>query len=308
LKRYETLFIVQSELSSDDITAIIDRYSKIITDMKGTILKVERWGKRKLAYLIRKQSRGFYILIDFAGKREIVAELERILKFDDKVLKYMSVKLADSIVTTPMISLLTKLENAAGGVVITASHNPAKWNGFKIKGEFGGPAHPEMIAVVEKELARVMKRKRIPPGKLSFAQLVAKKKIVPISMRQRYLDDLATKIDIGRIKAAGTRILYDVMHGAGQSAIHSLLPGVTLLHETFNPSFGGVNPEPLAHNLSELIERMKGGQYDLGMATDGDADRIGAVDEKGNFVDSHRVFSILPRSVPSTPATSTFAK
>jgi phosphomannomutase len=122
---------------------------------------------------------------------------------------------------------------------------------------------------------------------------VAKKKIVPISMRQRYLDDLATKIDIGRIKAAGTRILYDVMHGAGQSAIHSLLPGVTLLHETFNPSFGGVNPEPLAHNLSELIERMKGGQYDLGMATDGDADRIGAVDEKGNFVDSHRVFSIL---------------
>jgi len=97
LKRYETLFIVQSELSSEDITAIIDRYSKIITDMKGTVLKVERWGKRKLAYLIRKQARGFYILIDFAGRREIVAEVERILKFDDKVLKYMSVKLADSI-------------------------------------------------------------------------------------------------------------------------------------------------------------------------------------------------------------------
>ena len=97
MKRYETLFIVQSELSSEDITAIIDRYSKIITDMKGTVLKVERWGKRKLAYLIRKQARGFYILIDFAGRREIVAEVERILKFDDKVLKYMSVKLADSI-------------------------------------------------------------------------------------------------------------------------------------------------------------------------------------------------------------------
>ena len=97
MKRYETLFIVQSELSSEEITAIIDRYSKIITDMKGTVLKVERWGKRKLAYLIRKQARGFYILIDFAGRREIVAEVERILKFDDKVLKYMSVKLSDSI-------------------------------------------------------------------------------------------------------------------------------------------------------------------------------------------------------------------
>jgi phosphomannomutase len=205
----------------------------------------------------------------------------------------ITVKLADSIVTTPMISLLTKLENAAGGVVITASHNPAKWNGFKIKGEFGGPAHPEMIAVVEKELARVMKRKRIPPGKFTAQQLIAKKKIVPISMRQRYLDDLATKIDIGRIKATGTRILYDVMYGAGQSAIHSLLPDVTLMHETFNPSFAGVNPEPLAHNLGELIQQMKTGKYDLGMATDGDADRIGAVDELGNFVDSHRVFSLL---------------
>jgi phosphomannomutase len=138
-----------------------------------------------------------------------------------------------------------------------------------------------------------MKRKRIPPGKFTFAQLVAKKKIVPISMRQRYLDDLATKIDIGKIQAAGSRILYDVMYGAAQSSIHSLLPGVTLMHEIFNPSFAGVNPEPLAQNLGELIGRMKEGRYDIGIATDGDADRIGAVDEKGNFVDSHRVFSLL---------------
>lgn len=112
MKRYETLFIVQSELSSDDITAIIDRYSKIITDMKGTILKVERWGKRKLAYLIRKQSRGFYILIDFAGKREIVAEVERILKFDDKVLKYMSVKLADGITAEEIEKVLAGAQKA----------------------------------------------------------------------------------------------------------------------------------------------------------------------------------------------------
>jgi phosphomannomutase len=205
----------------------------------------------------------------------------------------ITVKLADSIVTTPMISLLTRMENAAGGVVITASHNPAKWNGFKIKGDFGGPAHPEMIAAVEKQLARVMQRKRIPPGTYTYAQLVAKKKIVPISMRQRYLDDLTTKIDIQKIKAAHTRILYDVMYGAAQSALSSLLPDVAMIHETFNPSFNGVNPEPLAHNLGELIQRMKAGGFDLGMATDGDADRIGAVDERGNFVDSHRIFSLL---------------
>jgi phosphomannomutase len=83
------------------------------------------------------------------------------------------------------------------------------------------------------------------------------------------------------------------MYGAAQSSVHSLLPGVTLMHETFNPSFAGVNPEPLAHNLEELIRGMKSGQYDIGIATDGDADRIGAVDEQGNFVDSHRVFSLL---------------
>jgi len=203
------------------------------------------------------------------------------------------VKLADSIVTTPMISLMTKMEQAAGGVVITASHNPPKYNGFKIKGDFGGPAHPEMIARVEKELARVMKLKNVPRGKHTFTQLVDKGKIVPISMKQRYMKDLATKIDVPRIKAAGIRILYDAMYGAGQNALRDLLPDVTMMHETFNPSFEGVNPEPLAHNLTELSRRVKDEGFHIGIATDGDADRFGAVDEKGNFVDSHRIFALL---------------
>jgi phosphomannomutase len=205
----------------------------------------------------------------------------------------ITVKLADSIVTTPMISLMTKMEKAAGGVVITASHNPSKYNGFKIKGDFGGPAHPEMIAKVEKELARVMKLKNIPQGKLAYPELVAKRKIQPIGMKKRYLDDLATKIDLPRIKAAGIRILYDVMYGAGQTALRDLLPDVAMMHETFNPSFAGVNPEPLAQNLGELMRRVKEERFHIGIATDGDADRIGAVDEQGNFVDSHRIFSLL---------------
>jgi small subunit ribosomal protein S6 len=127
LKRYETIFIVQSELSSEEITAIIDRYSKIITDMKGTVLKVERWGKRKLAYLIRKQARGFYILIDFAGRREIVAEVERILKFDDKVLKYMSVKIADSITAEEIEKELAgplKAETPPAAIIPAESSTP----------------------------------------------------------------------------------------------------------------------------------------------------------------------------------------
>lgn len=205
----------------------------------------------------------------------------------------IKVKLADSIVSTPMISLLTKLDNAAGGIVITASHNPPKYNGFKIKGDFGGPAHPEMITKVEKELAKVLKMKKLPPLKQSYGQLVSKGKIVPISMRQRYLDDLATKIDLNLIRRSGIRILYDVMHGAGQGVLDQVLPDVRQIHETFNPSFGGINPEPLAQNLTELSRMVKSGGYHIGIATDGDADRIGAVDENGEFVDSHRIFCLL---------------
>jgi phosphomannomutase len=219
-------------------------------------------------------------------------------EFAEKVAEVMAntgilVKLADSLVSTPMISLLTKLENAAGGIVITASHNPAKWNGFKIKGDYGGPAHPEMITKVEKELAKVLKLKRIPAGKMTLAELQAKKKVVPISMRQRYLDDLALKIDLGKIRSSGVKILYDAMHGAGQGVLPQVVAGVTQMRSDYNPSFGGANPEPLAQNLQELMRRVKEEHFDIGIATDGDADRIGAVDEKGEFVDSHRIFALL---------------
>jgi small subunit ribosomal protein S6 len=91
LKRYETLFIVQIDLPADEINSIIERYKAIVTSLKGTIIKVEKWGKRKLAYEIRKQSNGYYILIDFAGKSAIIDELERNFKIDDKVLKFMTI-------------------------------------------------------------------------------------------------------------------------------------------------------------------------------------------------------------------------
>jgi len=203
------------------------------------------------------------------------------------------IKLADGIVSTPMVSLLTLREGAAGGIVITASHNPARYNGFKIKGEFGGPAHPEMIARVERELARVMKLRRLPPAKKSLAQLGAKGTVTPLAMKQRYLDDIAGKIDFDLIRRSGLRILYDVMYGAGQGVMDGVLANVTQMHETYNPSFGGTNPEPLAQNLTALASGVAAGKYDIGIATDGDADRIGAVDERGNFVDSHRIFALL---------------
>ena len=91
MKRYETLFIVQIDLPIDELNSIIERYRAIVTAFKGTIIKVEKWGKRKLAYEIKKQSTGNYVLIDFAGKSAIIDELERNFKIDDKVLKFMTI-------------------------------------------------------------------------------------------------------------------------------------------------------------------------------------------------------------------------
>jgi small subunit ribosomal protein S6 len=97
LRRYETILIAHVDLSEDELTSLITRYSGIITGQKGITAKVERWGKRRLAYLIRKQARGFYILIDYAGDSAVVNELERNLKIDDKVLKFMTVLKAETV-------------------------------------------------------------------------------------------------------------------------------------------------------------------------------------------------------------------
>ena len=97
MKRYETLFIVQIDLPADEINSIIDRYRAIVTALKGTVIKAEKWGKRKLAYEIKKQSNGFYILLDFAGKSAIIDELERNFKIDDKVLKFMTIMKDDNV-------------------------------------------------------------------------------------------------------------------------------------------------------------------------------------------------------------------
>jgi len=205
----------------------------------------------------------------------------------------VKVKLADKISSTPMTSLGIVKMNAAGGVVITASHNPAKYNGFKIKGDFGGPAHPEMVAKVEKILAPILKTKDLPVKEKPFDDLVAKKMIQFVDLTSMYVKDIEKKIEVDLIKATRIKIMYDAMYGAGQGVMELILPKVGTIRNTFNPSFAGGHPEPLAQNLEELSFEVRDGKYNMGIATDGDADRVGAVDEKGNFVDSHRIFAIL---------------
>ncbi len=204
----------------------------------------------------------------------------------------IKVIISDKISSTPMVSLATKKLNAAGGIVITASHNPPKYNGFKIKGDFGGPAHLEMIAEVEKILAVILKSKSPLSFPKSLKQLLDERCIECIDMTAMYLNDISTKIDLKSIEDSGIRILHDAMYGAGMHVMNKIVPA-TEIHATFNPSFAGTNPEPTESNLSVLMSKVPKEHFHLGIATDGDADRVGAVDENGKFVDSHKIFSLL---------------
>jgi phosphomannomutase len=204
----------------------------------------------------------------------------------------LKVKLADAISATPMVSLMAKRSIAAGGVVITASHNPPRYNGFKLKGHFGGPSHPEGVAKVEARLAKVMKKKLIPKPR-TLPQLMKSGTVEQVDMTAMYLRDIETKMNLKHIVDSGLRILHDAMYGAGMNVLDRLVPSVDQIHGEFNPSFGGTNPEPIEKNLGELAQRVSSGGYHIGIATDGDADRVGAVDERGEYIDPHRIFCLL---------------
>ncbi|HUI29423.1 MAG TPA: phosphoglucomutase/phosphomannomutase family protein [Candidatus Acidoferrales bacterium] len=204
----------------------------------------------------------------------------------------LKVILSDGYCPTPALSLAIPKFGAAGGVVITASHNPARYNGFKLKADFGGPEEVEYVAKVEKDANRTS-QKSIDSIKKSFDDLSKKGLISKENLRQIYIDDLKKKIDIETIKNAQLRIVHDAMYGAGQGILKHLIGDATVIHDEFNPSFGGEHPEPIAMHLGELLKFVPKGNYSVGLATDGDADRIGAVDENGNFVGPQEVYALL---------------
>ena len=204
----------------------------------------------------------------------------------------LKVILSDGYCPTPALSLAIPKFNAAGGVVITASHNPARYNGFKLKADFGGPEEVEYVAKVEKE-ANKISQKSVDAIKKSFDDLSKKGLIRKENLRQIYIDDLKMKIDILAIKNARLRIAHDAMYGAGQKILNQLIEDAVAIHNEFNPSFGGEHPEPIAMHLGELLKFVPQGNYNVGLATDGDADRIGAVDENGNFVGPQEVYALL---------------
>lgn len=197
---------------------------------------------------------------------------------------------APSFVSTPMVSLSTLEHKAFAGIVITASHNPPSYNGFKIKAHYGGPAIQAEIDAVEALIPESHDYEIIPMAKLLENDLVEE-----IDMEQEYIDQVHANFDIDAIKNSGIEFGYDAMYGAGQNVIRRLLPNCKLMHAEYNPSFMGQAPEPIARNLKPFAELIKNSDISCGLATDGDADRIGLFDENGDFVDSHHIILLLIR-------------
>lgn len=192
--------------------------------------------------------------------------------------------------TTPMVSLATARLGAQAGIVITASHNPPDYNGYKLKASFGGPASPKVIADIEH---LIPEHAEIPTTSIeAFAQQGL---LHYVDLEEMYRLHIEQHFDLEAIQQSGIRIAYDAMYGAGQSVMRKLLPNADFLHCDYNPSFKGQAPEPIHKNLLELSKTIADakGKIQLGIATDGDADRIGLYDSKGNFVDSHHIILLL---------------
>jgi phosphomannomutase len=196
---------------------------------------------------------------------------------------------APNYISTPMVSLGVVKTGADLGVVITASHNPPSYNGYKLKSKLGGPSVPADVTAVENLIPDA-----VPTDLPSYADLKEKGLVEEHDFEQIYLDHVHQGFDIDLIRNSGIGIAYDAMYGAGQSAMKKLLPNATHLHCEVNPGFDGQAPEPIGRNLTELSATIKKDpSLALGIANDGDADRIGLFDGDGEFVDSHHILLLL---------------
>src|SRR5271169_5106442 len=195
------------------------------------------------------------------------------------------VKLANDYTPTPAVSYAVKDKSAAGGVMVTSSHNPWNWNGVKFKGKFGGSATPGIMQRVEEEL----RAGAMPQG--------AKAAIEEVDLKTPYIAAVCRFADMDLIGKAKFKVAIDSMYGSGRG----VLPGIFQDHgvqfiairQELNPLFPGINPEPIEPHISLLQQTVVREKCDAGLATDGDADRIGAVAEDGSFVDSHKIFCVL---------------
>ncbi len=199
---------------------------------------------------------------------------------------------------TPSISFNVKDRQAAAGIVITASHNPPRYNGFKLKAAYGGAASPEQHKQVEQHLQALELDGRSPKV-ANYEQAIKTDMIRRFDPDWMYYQHLGTLINLDKINERELKIVADAMWGAGRGAFRSILSRtrshVTEIRATMNPGFGGIHPEPILRYLNELVAAVHREQAQVGLATDGDADRIGAIDNHGRLVDPHHIMALALR-------------
>lgn len=201
----------------------------------------------------------------------------------------IKVYLSDNFCSTPMISLANTKLNTFAGIIITASHNPASYNGYKIKANYGGPVVPTEIEKIESFINYTELPELKPLSEYIKSGIVSYS-----NFETMYLEQIHSKFDVAKLKAYAPHFGYDAMYGAGQNVIKELLPLSSKLHCEHNPGFNNIAPEPILKNLIEFSEMIKKNPDILcGLATDGDADRIGFFDGNGKFIDSHHLILLL---------------
>jgi len=195
------------------------------------------------------------------------------------------VKIANDYTPTPAVSYAVKHEGAAGGVMVTSSHNPFNWNGVKFKGNFGGSATPAIMKRIEEEMAAGA----APKGSNASIQ--------EVDLKKNYVAAVCAFADMDLIAKTKFKFAVDAMYGSGRGILAGIFAerGVqyVAIRQELNPLFPGINPEPIPPHTTLLQETVVREKCDAGLATDGDADRIGAVAEDGSFVDSHKIFCVL---------------
>ncbi len=206
-----------------------------------------------------------------------------------------TVLLAQADAPNPAISYAVRHQRAVAGVMITASHNAPRYNGVKLKGAFGGSALPEQCRRVEVYINDNEERAR-GPNLMDFDKAREMGLIQKFNPLPAYFDHLRTLINTDIIADEPQRFVVDSMYGSGRGVIKAFLQGtgceVTEIRGEMNPGFGGVHPEPIAKYLGPLASAISSGMGNFGVCTDGDADRIGAMDERGNFVDPHKIMAL----------------
>ncbi|MBK6325869.1 MAG: phosphoglucomutase/phosphomannomutase family protein [Chloroflexi bacterium] len=199
---------------------------------------------------------------------------------------------------TPTISHSVVHKKATAGIMITASHNAPRYNGVKLKASYGGSATPAQNKRVEYLLDRNLETVH-GPNLMDLEDAVKQGLVNKFDPAWAYYEHLSTLIDLDVISSGELRVVADGMYGSGRGAIGEVLArGRSRVHNIrheMNPGFGGIHPEPIAKHLGMLMSTIQGGHWDVGLATDGDADRIGAVDARGEFVDPHRIFALVLR-------------